>query len=140
MEAEKAELDLNEKKVWVFFDTECVFCNKCVRFLLKNIQDDPPLIFSSQKGSYAKQKKILVTGDSIIVFSDFTSEVLTKSRAIKSILSYMRYPLKSLSFLFYIIPFSWSDWVYSIISRRRSNFFKKKKCLPVPKRYLKYFK
>ena len=108
----------------IYFDDDCLLCNRAVHFILKNtISKD--IFFAPIGGTtyaillsrYPKLKDI----DSILV--EEKEEVFTKALAIFSILEKLRWPLKIL-LVFKILPLFINNYLYTCIARNRKYFLR----------------
>lgn len=103
----------------LFFDADCLMCNKAVQFVLLNSSE---ISFAGLDGKYASTilNEDLRKVDSIIFFDEH--KIFQKSEAVFALLNYIpRY--KFLRFL-RIIPRVLRDKVYDFVARNRKSWFK----------------
>ncbi|NLF43095.1 MAG: DUF393 domain-containing protein [Bacteroidales bacterium] len=122
----------------VFFDSDCILCNRTLWFIIKNLSDTD-IGFASLQGETARyylasQGIDPLTSDGVIYLKD--GKVYKKSKAIFMIGGKLKYPWKLLKIL-NIIPAVISNCVYNIISKHRYRWFGKRLQCIVPPRTLK---
>ena len=135
------------KDLYIFFDSECLMCNRFIRFFDKNYENNFKNNFKNIflvsdvkkiKGIFKENLNINLLGSLqkktiMLVFSN--GEIVVRSKAIAYLFS-----LSSKSYLnligkfITIIPLFIADSIYKIISRNRRFFFSSSKCnLYLPK-------
>ena len=106
----------------IFFDGECLLCNKSVIFIARNDSYNKFRFASLQSDLFQKLIREDDKCDSIILYSK--SKCLTKSDAVLSIISKLRFPI-NLFIIFYLTPKFIRDNIYDYIARRRHRYFKR---------------
>lgn len=125
----------------VFFDSDCILCNRTVWFILKNIKDTD-IGFASLQGETAQyylapQGINPLTSDGVILLKD--GRIYKKSKAIFMISGQLKYPWKLIKGLI-IIPPILSNWIYDIIAKYRYRWFGKRlQCIVPPPALKKHF-
>ena len=104
----------------VFIDGICVLCNRLSKMLIQ-LDTKKRFLFSTIDSRYAKTVLGQLPTDSIIVRT-FQGDVYTKSRAILWIMRQLPY-VKIIGLCFQIIPNSILDYIYSLIAKRRYQWF-----------------
>jgi predicted DCC family thiol-disulfide oxidoreductase YuxK len=115
----------------VFFDGECMLCNRSVDFLLK-ADKKKHLRFASLQSGYLKNLTFhdnLPEDDSIIFYDE--GRLYTLSSAVLKIAAYLPMPYK-LAVVFKIIPRPWRDSIYRFIARHRFRWFGKRQTCRMP--------
>jgi predicted DCC family thiol-disulfide oxidoreductase YuxK len=113
----------NETITLLFFDSECLFCNFWVQFILKK-DKKKKIYFAPLQSSYAEQYLFPIIGekykqfDTLYLYQD--GEVYEKSQAILKICyildGYFRFFL-----IFKIIPIFILNFFYDIVAKNRHN-------------------
>lgn len=108
----------------VFYDGECVLCNRTVSFLIKADRYQK-IKFAPLGGSTAKILNInsAADGDSSVVYYN-KGLIYYRSTAILNIIQQLPFPWQSL-FIFRIVPTFIRDYVYNIIGKNRYKWFGK---------------
>ncbi|MBI3508235.1 MAG: DUF393 domain-containing protein [Chlamydiia bacterium] len=131
----------NEKFI-VFFDGNCGFCHRFVRFALYAMKQEPFLfapresrLFNTLNPSPSLQP------DSIAVYSQKNTQLYYKGEAVRLIFSQLKYPWKGLFYLLNLIPKFMLNYTYDIVAKYRHRFFKKPddSCPTVPFSQRKFF-
>jgi len=115
----------------VFFDGECILCNRSVDFLLK-ADKKKYLHFASLQSGYLKNltfQGILTEDDSIVFYDE--GRLYTLSTAVLKIAAYLPVPYKLLV-IFKLMPRPWRDSMYRYIARHRFRWFGKRINCRVP--------
>ncbi len=106
----------------IYFDDECLLCNRAVQFISKNTKSKDIFFapiggttYATLLAKYPKLKDI----DSMIV--EEKEEVFTKALAIYSILEKLRGPFKFL-LVFRCLPLFINNYLYTCIARNRKYF------------------
>lgn len=123
----------------VFYDGECVLCNRTVRFLIKADRNQK-LKFAPLEGATAKTLKInsFVDGESSVVFYN-NGTLYYRSTAILNIIKGLPLPW-NLLYVFWIVPSSIRDYFYRIIGKNRYRWFgKTTSCLLYEPKYKERF-
>lgn len=108
----------------VFYDGECVLCNRTVRFLIKADRNQK-LIFAPLEGVTAKKLNIKSSadGESSVVFYK-NEKLYYRSTAILNIIQELPFPWNLLS-IFWVVPTFIRDYCYRIIGKNRYRWFGK---------------
>lgn len=105
--------------IYLFYDGTCSFCDRWVRFVLKNEKNDK-IRFSHLQSDFASrflnQSKAKLPMDSVLFFE--TDELYQKSTAVLRILTFMKWPYK-LFLVFWVVPRPIRDFVYDIVAKNR---------------------
>ena len=114
-----------ENRTILFYDGECGFCSRTVRFILKNersnelyfssLQDDFAILFLAEFGIKS------VSSNTLYLFEN--GKLYNKSRAAMKLIPYLKRPFGLLKML-YICPRFFRDFVYNRIAANRKVFFK----------------
>jgi predicted DCC family thiol-disulfide oxidoreductase YuxK len=117
----------------VLYDGECGFCNRWVRFILKNdaravfrfapLQSRVAGLMLERCGQALDERK------SIVLISD--DHPYTKSRAVIEILTRLGFPW-SLANALRLFPVAIRDWAYDFVARRRYTLFGTSDNCPMP--------
>jgi predicted DCC family thiol-disulfide oxidoreductase YuxK len=113
-----------KQKGIVFFDDDCLLCNKTVLFLLKR-DTNKVLQFAPIGGSTFKSlnlETISANKNSVIFLTN--GQTYLRSTAMLKILHQLPLPWK-LAVVFTIVPKSIRDFFYRYIARNRNKFFGK---------------
>ena len=106
----------------VFFDDECLLCNRALQWIVRN-ETTQIILFAPLNGAHAdvllKQYDILP--DSIIALND--TAMFMKSNAIIHILEQMGGRWKVISIIMRIIPRYCRDFIYDFIANNRYTWF-----------------
>ena len=113
-----------KNKYIVFYDSECILCNRTVRTLI-NFDKERKLAFAPIGGStfMSIAPNITIENKNTIVFFN-DGEILIRSTAVLGILNVLPYPLRLLGF-FTIVPVFLRDAVYKFVARNRYSWFGK---------------
>lgn len=119
-----------EERGIIFFDSDCVFCSSCVRFIIKN---DPKAYFSfASLHSELAQNILKEFGSkqnmlhSIILLEN--SLVFSESTAVLKIAGRLGVPWKVFSLLL-VIPIPIRDLIYRWIAKNRYRWGDSKTCI-----------
>jgi predicted DCC family thiol-disulfide oxidoreductase YuxK len=114
-----------ENRTILFYDGECGFCSRTIRFILKNecsnelyfssLQDDFAILFLAEFGIKS------VSSNTLYLFEN--GKLYNKSRAAMKLIPYLKRPFGLLKML-YIFPRFFRDFVYNRIAANRKVFFK----------------
>ncbi len=112
---------LKTDKPIVFFDTNCLLCNKTVQFVLK-ADKKKKFVFAGLSSKLGKLllEKNKIEADSVVLF--YQGKCYLKSDAVLVGSKILRFPFSLLQ-LFYIIPQSIRNWVYNYIAAHRKRWF-----------------
>lgn len=117
---------MNEKKALIFFDDECVLCNRFAQWIIKNdpnkyfqfLELNAPLalqVLSEYKTDTSKNSSvILIDKDTVFTESSAALQIVRQLKGIKKHLYYLK-----------IIPKPLRDIVYRKIARNRYKWFGK---------------
>jgi len=110
-----------DSKVILFFDGECLFCNKTVQWILK-YEKDKILFFSPLQSNFAQEliPNALKKTDSVILFKNNT--FYTHFDAFFEILPYLKWYWKWL-YVLKILPKRIQIKLYNWIARNRKKWF-----------------
>lgn len=105
----------------VFFDSNCLLCNKSVQFLLKHDKREI-LSFAGLSSDYGKTilSEYSIEEDSVVLY--FKKEISVKSSAFLKICSILGFPYK-LILIFYIVPPFIRNGLYDLIASNRKRWF-----------------
>jgi predicted DCC family thiol-disulfide oxidoreductase YuxK len=114
-----------ENRTILFYDGECGFCSRTVRFILKNERHND-LYFSSLQGEFAihflaKHGIESLSSNTLYLYEN--GKLYNKSRAAMKLIAYLKLPFGLLKIL-YIFPRFFRDFVYDRIAANRKVFFK----------------
>jgi len=114
----------------VFFDTECLLCNRTVHILLK--YDRQQLGYAGLNSTLAARllPEDLRQQPATLVFYG-QGKIYLRSRAAFNILNYLRFPWPLLR-IFAILPVRVTDYVYDRVARNRFAWFGRAKACLVP--------
>ena len=114
----------------IFFDGDCLVCNRFVQILLK-IDSNNRLLFSSLQSDFAKNNLHTIPKniDSIVYMSP--SGTYIKSEAILNICKTLGLPYSIVYFL-KILPKKWRDACYDYFAKNRYKWFGTNKYCAVP--------
>ena len=131
---------LSESYPVVFYDGECLLCNRSIQWIIKNDTKDR-FRFSTLDKLVSNEVRILEgvpIPDSIIVMDK--GKMYFQSEAVLLILSKMAMPYKLLSMLSNIIPLSVRNKMYQLIAKYRYRWFgKADSCILPPKDWASKF-
>tara|TARA_B100001059_G_scaffold14746_1_gene11983 strand:+ start:77 stop:460 length:384 start_codon:yes stop_codon:yes gene_type:complete len=111
----------------IFYDAACPLCSRVVRFILRQ-ERNQNLFFSALQGEHAKS---FLPGEGIDhidmkTFYLFRSGVIyDRSTAALRLVPYLKWYF-SIFLVFWIVPKSLRDFVYSLISKYRYGLFKER--------------
>ncbi|GAB4206302.1 MAG: DUF393 domain-containing protein [Bacteroidia bacterium] len=110
-----------QHKVILFFDGECVLCNKTVQWILLN-ESSPVIYFCSLQSDYAKNliPAEMKNIDSVIVHKD--GKFYTHFDAFIQIIPYLKVKWKWL-IIIKILPSFLRKRIYNFIARNRKKWF-----------------
>lgn len=121
----------------VLFDGECLFCQGCVRFIVKH-EKHPEIMFAplqSAVGSQLKrQHRIADSIDSMMLIE--SGEAYIKSTAALRVCRYLRMPWRWLT-VFLWLPAGFRNLFYDAFGRRRYAWFGRDEQCMVPNQALK---
>lgn len=105
----------------LFFDGECLLCNKAVQWILKNEKDNE-ILFCSLQSNFAKQNipQELKSIDSVILLKN--GQYYTHFDAFIKIIPHLKWQWKFL-YLLKIIPRFLRNHLYNFIARNRKKWF-----------------
>lgn len=108
----------------VFYDGECVLCNRTVSFLIKADRNQK-LKFAPLEGVTAKKLNLngSADGESSVVFYK-NEKLYYRSTAILNIIQELPFPWNLLT-IFWIVPAFIRDYCYRIIGKNRYRWFGK---------------
>ena len=111
---------MSDQRVVMFYDGECGFCSNSVQFILNTERNDE-LTFCPLQSDFAKnllaEQGIKIDLDTIYVLA--AGVVLSRSRAIQIITSYLRFPYATLGALIGLVPRRVADWGYDLFASNR---------------------
>ena len=112
----------------IFFDSDCLFCNRWVTIIHRNQKKDD-LYFTGLQSSTAKQ---VLTSDereslSSMIYLNGENKHLRGS-ALRALSSELKYPLRFLFLLSWIAPLPLVNLVYQFIASNRYRFTDKPNC------------
>lgn len=119
----------------VFYDGECVLCNRTVGFLIKADRNQK-LKFAPLEGETAKILNInnFTDGESSVVFLN-NGKLYYRSTAILNIFRILPFPW-NLFYIFQIVPTFIRDYCYRIIGKNRYKWFgKTQSCIMIDSKY-----
>lgn len=124
----------------IFFDDECLLCNKAIQWILRN-EVTNTILFAPLKGVHAGivLEEFIHLPDSIIVLVD--KKIFIKSTAFIHVMDQMGGRWKFVSVIMKFIPRYLRDFAYDIIATNRYTWFgRTTECLmksdPYVQRYL----
>lgn len=105
----------------LFFDGECMLCNKTIQWILAH-ENDHSLMFCRLQSNYAHQliPKNYQTIDSVLLWKN--KKWYTHLDAILQLLPHLKWYWKCL-YVFYLIPSVWRKKIYNWIATRRYQWF-----------------
>jgi predicted DCC family thiol-disulfide oxidoreductase YuxK len=114
-----SKTEITPKRI-VFYDGECVFCNRTVAFVLKK-QKGNAIYFTALQTEFAKrffhERKITeIDFETFYFFSD--DQLFERSDAALVLSKQLRFPF-SLAIYLKWIPKSWRDGIYNYIAKNR---------------------
>lgn len=115
-----------KNKYIVFYDSECILCNRTVRFIIKH-DKERKLAFAPIGGTTFNSIDFnpkIENKNTLVFFDD--GKILIRSTAVLSILKILPYPWKLLG-IFTIVPVFLRDTVYKFIAKNRYRWFGKSK-------------
>jgi len=114
----------------IFFDGDCLICNRFVQILLR-IDRRKKFLFSSLQSEFAQTALINIPKniDSIVYLSPADSYI--KSEAVLKICKQLGFPY-TLCYLFKILPLKWRDGLYDYFAKNRYQWFGKNKFCTIP--------
>lgn len=114
----------------IFFDGDCLICNRFVQILLR-IDRKNKFLFSSLQSEFAQNalKNIPKNIDSIVYLSETGSYI--KSEAILRICKKLGFPYIT-CYLLKILPLSWRDALYDYFAKNRYRWFGKNEFCTIP--------
>ncbi len=108
-----------QEEIIVFFDSDCLLCNRAVQFLLDRTPNN--IYFASLNGNKAISLKLnLLNVDSIIVYAN--SSILVKSNAILFLITKMKWYWQ-LFLIFRVFPNFILNITYDFIAKNRKKWF-----------------
>jgi len=113
---------INSKHPILFFDGDCAFCNRWVRFFVNN-ERNQNMLFSpiDSEGTARWLSENDIDGfpsDSIHVFVE--NKLFSKSTAVLKLIPFLR-PGWSLFLGLWLVPKCIRDWVYDLIAKNRQS-------------------
>ncbi|MEP7194987.1 MAG: DCC1-like thiol-disulfide oxidoreductase family protein [Saprospiraceae bacterium] len=112
-----------ENKAVIFFDGECLICNRLVEFIIKKDRSDL-FLFSSLSN-------LNVANDTIVLYQNKTNYY--RSQAVGRILFQLGGVWKYIAKVIQFMPISFADLIYNIVAKNRFRFFKKTDSCKLPK-------
>lgn len=114
----------------IFFDGDCLVCNRFVQILLR-IDHRKKFLFSSLQSELAKTAltDIPKNIDSIVYLSPTGSYI--KSEAVLKICKQLGFPYAT-CYLFKILPLKWRDALYDYFAKNRYQWFGKNEFCALP--------
>ncbi|MDR0263347.1 MAG: DCC1-like thiol-disulfide oxidoreductase family protein [Sphingobacterium sp.] len=114
----------------IFFDGDCLICNRFVQILLR-IDRKKKFLFSSLQSELARTALINIPKniDSIVYLSPAGSYI--KSEAVLKICKQLGFPYTA-CYLFKILPLKWRDALYDYFAKNRYRWFGKNEFCAVP--------
>ncbi|WP_414712663.1 thiol-disulfide oxidoreductase DCC family protein [Sphingobacterium sp. UBA5670] len=114
----------------IFFDGDCLICNRFVQILLR-IDRKKKFLFSSLQSELAQTAlaNIPKNIDSIVYLSPTGSYI--KSEAVLKICKQLGFPYNA-CYLFNILPLKWRDALYDYFAKNRYRWFGKNECCTIP--------
>ena len=109
----------------VFYDGECGFCNRAVKYILKN-DKSKSLFFASIQSEYSERLFQEKNWEPLKLNTFYLLEdgmLFEKSKAALKVTRYFAFPQRLLT-VFRIIPICLRDQVYDFIAIRRHHFSK----------------
>ena len=126
-----------EQRAIIFFDSECILCNRYVNFVIKH-EKTKEFFFAPVQGKNYRDLEIDKEHPAIDSIVLYDQHIYVKTKAILKIMAHMGLFLKLISFIASFIPTFLSDKVYDIIARNRYQWFgKTESCSLVPADYRK---
>ena len=115
------------KKI-IFFDSDCLFCNRWVTIIHRNQKKDD-LYFAGLKSLTAKQ---VLTSDereslSSVVYVDGKTKH-HQGTALRALTSELKYPIRFLFLLSWMAPIPLVNFLYRMIALNRYRFINKSNC------------
>ena len=112
---------LDTNRPILMFDTQCLLCNRSVKFLLK-IDSENKLLFTGLTSKIGKRILDMnaISADSVVLY--YNQKCYIKSNAVLVVLRVVGFPYSLASFA-YIIPVFIRDWIYDIIAKHRLQWF-----------------
>jgi len=125
----------NQSSIIVFYDGQCVLCNKSIIWLIKN---DPKNIlkFTHFKSNFVIKNHKHVSEIEAISIKDENGNYLNRSDAVLCLLKKIN-KLKFLRFIGSLTPKSIRDGIYDFIAKNRYNWFGKHESCFVPDEKIK---
>lgn len=128
----------SQKPNIILFDGLCNLCSGFVQFVLKN-EKHKNILFTSLQSKVGqvilRENGLKSNTINTIIFIE-NEKVFTKSKAVLKIMSYMKYPWKSMAIL-NLVPSKISDLIYDFISKYRYRVLGKKDTCWMPTQELK---
>jgi predicted DCC family thiol-disulfide oxidoreductase YuxK len=112
----------------LYYDGDCGLCSRLVQFVLKR-NSSKNIYFAPLQGNTAKNNlsKEHTQDLNTVVFS-VHGKILTKSKAVLTLLGYLDQPWSFLA-VFKIIPTIISNIVYDLVAKNRKQLFSNESCL-----------
>ncbi|MEZ4906341.1 MAG: DCC1-like thiol-disulfide oxidoreductase family protein [Saprospiraceae bacterium] len=118
-----------KKENLIIFDGECIICDFFVQLILKNEKMTKyyfyDQFFLNDKG-ISGNVDIKRFQDTVILYDQDEKKYYFEGRAIQKILITLKFPYNILGKVLKYIPLSIVNYIYTIIAKNRSRFFKKK--------------
>jgi len=114
----------------IFFDGDCLICNRFVQLLLR-IDRRKKFLFSSLQSEFARTalKNIPKNTDSIVFLSP--AGTYLKSEAVLKIFKQLGFPYIT-CYLLKILPLKWRDALYDYFAKNRYRWFGKNEFCTIP--------
>jgi len=124
---------MNNDKIIVLFDSDCLICNKSVQFIIKHDSGDT-FVFGSQKNfNYAPYKNKFAGIETVnSVITIYNSDIYIYSSAALIILKHLK-KFRIIYTFAKLLPKKWLDAIYKLIARNRYLFNKKHKTCNITK-------
>ncbi|WP_293881842.1 thiol-disulfide oxidoreductase DCC family protein [Sphingobacterium sp. UBA1498] len=119
-----------QRKHIIFFDGDCLICNRFVQKLLR-IDRKKKFLFSSLQSEFSRAtlKNIPKKIDSIVYLSPEGSFI--KSEAVLKIIKQLGFPY-TICYLLKILPIAWRDALYDYFAKNRYQWFGKNESCKIP--------
>jgi predicted DCC family thiol-disulfide oxidoreductase YuxK len=114
----------------IFFDGDCLICNRLVQLLLR-IDRRKKFLFSSLQSEFARTTltNIPKNTDSIVFLSP--TGIYLKSEAVLKICKQLGFPYMA-CYLLKILPLRWRDALYDYFAKNRYRWFGKNEFCTIP--------
>jgi predicted DCC family thiol-disulfide oxidoreductase YuxK len=127
-------------RIIIFYDGDCGFCNRVVRFVL-NHEKNESIYFSALQSEFAIRFLETHIGseniDSNTLYLFNGKKILSKSTAALTLVSFLKWPWQFLN-VFWILPKIFRDWCYTQIALRRHHIASKFCFLPTTRQQKRF--